>query len=77
MSALITAVSVEVIRWNDPAVVLPDADMTVLLFNAEWDDPVVMGWRGDGDWFFTETSVGFVKPTHWAEFPVGPKGGEQ
>lgn len=66
----------EVLRWVDVEERLPDEDRLVLVFA-----PDVSGERAWPGYILDDTwhcLSGFVKSdsvTHWAELPVGPKGG--
>lgn len=65
--------SFENIAWIPVADELPDSDSTVLLFNAEASEPVWPGYYDDGveGWFYVTSAK--AEPTHWANFPEGPK----
>jgi hypothetical protein len=63
----------ESIEWTPVADETPDSDQTVLLFDAKATEPVWAGFWDDGveAWFYV--TGGDAEPTHWAEFPEGPK----
>lgn len=66
----------EVLRWVDVEERLPDEDRLVLVFAPDASgERVWPGYCLDDKW---HCLTGFVKSdavTHWAELPVGPKGG--
>lgn len=75
----------ELITWHEVATEMPDAEETVLGFNAQWEDRC-WGCYHDGEsWrlvegarLFTAARHGeFQQPSHWAKWPFGPyeKGG--
>lgn len=63
----------ENIVWIPVAEEVPDVDLTVLLFDAKASEPVWIGYHDDNleDWFYANGVK--AKPTHWANFPEGPK----
>lgn len=62
---------IEALTWVPVSKRLPDSDLTVLLFNADADEPVWLGYRDDNDgWLYVDAVE--AAPTHWAEMPGGP-----
>lgn len=65
----------ENIVWIPVVEEVPDSDTTVLLFDAKASEPVWPGYYDDGveDWFYVSSGSVKAAPTHWANFPEGPK----
>jgi len=61
----------ETINWIAVDRALPDDDTTVLVFNADCDDPVWPGYHSDGKWFYAEI-LPAPNISHWAHLPEGP-----
>ena len=58
------------ITWR-PVSEPPDADLSVLIHSAEWDEPIWIGWFDGKRWY--DASARVCQPTHWADLPEGPK----
>ena len=71
----------ETIQWQDAALELPDADLTVLGFREEWDYRTWPVFFDGEDWHNADGSTltaghqkpDFRPPTHWAPLPGGPE----
>lgn len=68
----------ETITWYPINTNMPDADITVLIFNEAWpSDPVGQGCFDGKRWRDVENgrlddTAGVAAPTHWADMPIGP-----
>jgi hypothetical protein len=55
---------------------MPDADLSVLLYCKNWDDPICTGYW-DGEFWNREWNdrafLGSYIPTHWMDFPEPPE----
>ncbi len=71
----------ELITWHEVAVELPAEDVTVLGFNAAWDNRCWGCYHDDDTWRTVEGDKLTAKakhpellaPTHWAKWPFGPE----
>jgi hypothetical protein len=63
------------IRVNPVEAELPDSDLTVLVFNDDWDEPSTIGFLDGATWrdalgmAFDEADPTSAPPTHWAHLP--------
>ena len=71
--------------WTPITSELPDADITVLIYNSEWDDDTQMGYLSDEAWYTVNgrqldgqnpydysPNPRWAPPTHWMPFPEPP-----
>lgn len=67
---------IERLEWIRVGEDLPDATVTVLLFNAEASEPVWPGYydvdEDDNVTWYGADGFPIPAPTHWAEMPEGP-----
>ena len=56
-------------RWI-PVAEKPDADTTVLLFDAQANEPAWPGYLDGNIWRYADGMI--TNPTHWADMPGGP-----
>lgn len=71
MVAYAPALFTEVLVWQDARQVLPDAEMSVLVFSPENDEPVWIGFY-DGERWVSDGLVEYETPVvAWAELPGG------
>jgi hypothetical protein len=49
----------------------PDSDVTVMLFNADADEPVWLGYLDGEQWRYCDGVP--AMPSHWAALPEGPQ----
>jgi hypothetical protein len=64
------------VKWV-PIAQPPDEDLTVMVCNPDWDEPVWMGFLDVGVWRSVDASECYPAPTHWAMLPAacaGPLG---
>lgn len=59
-------------RWKPVVEQLPDDELTVLVTNAAWDEPVWMGYRDGEVWRDVNAEVLEPDPTHWMDLPAPP-----
>ncbi|HEY0843787.1 MAG TPA: DUF551 domain-containing protein [Noviherbaspirillum sp.] len=60
----------EQITWIPVAQRLPDSDTTVMLFDADANEPVWLGYFGGERWHYVDGMP--ATPSDWAEMPAGP-----
>lgn len=63
--------SLEQVKWISVSEQLPDSDTTVMLFDANANEPVWLGYFDGERWVYIDGMPAF--PTHWTEIPGGPK----
>jgi hypothetical protein len=75
----VSALDIESIHWISVEEQLPDAEITVLLYAPEADEPVWLGYY-DGDSWYADTGAEYgnedetaASVTAWAEMPMGPR----
>lgn len=61
----------ELIFWHAVADVMPDSEITVLLFDPNGSEPIWLGYKDKDGWFYIDGHR--ATPTHWADMPHGPK----
>lgn len=61
----------ETIEWFDVGVLMPDDEITVLVFMPGSDEPVWLGWHADGQWYAVDATE-IARVSAWAEIPFGP-----
>ncbi len=66
---------VEMVRWRDPAVAMPDADETVLVYSATEDEPVWLGYHDGAKWRSVANEPWDVMA--WRPMPEGPSGSKE
>jgi hypothetical protein len=60
----------QAIEWIPVGRQLPDADTTVLVATRGCNEPVWLGYYGDGQWFDIDATR--IQVTHWAQLPESP-----
>ena len=67
---------VEKMNWVDPAIEMPDEEITVLVFVPSADEPVWPAYLCDGQWRWSTASSITGDVVAWAEMPKGPEVGQ-
>ena len=64
--------------WMPCSRELPDSDLTVMIFQAEGDEPVWLGFHDGEVWRRVDGVRCKGKAiSHWRELPAGPDGGRR
>jgi hypothetical protein len=61
----------ETLQWHPVLEQMPDADSTVLIFDAAASEPVWLGYLDGEIWRNVDGTV--ASPTRWADMPRGPQ----
>lgn len=53
--------------------ILPDSDITVMVFHPDWDEPIWVGYHDGEEWLWVDGATCDPQPTHWMDFPEPPQ----